>query len=75
MKTIKDLTVKVTYTVGLGNVKVPNEVYEQLERMADYGLSVEDDYSEEYVEAFNWLSTNIKERDCYNWSYEVELED
>lgn len=74
MKTIKDLTVKVTYTVGLGNVEVPNKVYKQLEKMADYGLSIEDDYSEEYEEAFNWLSMNIKERDCYNWSYEVELD-
>lgn len=27
MKTIKDLTIKVTYRVGLGNVEVPDEVY------------------------------------------------
>ena len=31
MKTIKDLTVKVTYSVGLSDVEVPEEVAKQLE--------------------------------------------
>lgn len=40
MRTIKDLTVKVTYTVGLGDVEVSDEVFEQLDKMADYGLGI-----------------------------------
>ena len=37
MKTIKDLTVRVKYTVGLGNVEVSDEVYEALQNLADRG--------------------------------------
>ena len=74
MKTIKDLTVKVTYTVGLGDVEVSNEVFKQLNKMADYGFSVEDCESSDYPEAFDWLSDNIRESDAMDWAYEVELE-
>ena len=28
--TVKDLTVKVTYRVGLGDVEMPQEVYDQI---------------------------------------------
>nr|DAV67798.1 MAG TPA: hypothetical protein [Caudoviricetes sp.] len=74
MKTIKNLYVKVTYTVGLEDVEVSDEVYEQLYKMADYGFSVEDCESSEYPEAFDWLSENIKERDAMDWGYEVEID-
>ena len=74
MKTIKNLYVKVTYTVGLGDVEVSDEVFEQLEQMADYGFSVEDCESSKYPEAFDWLSDNIRERDALDWAYEVEID-
>ena len=74
MKTIKNLYVKVTYTVGLGDVEVSDEVFEQLEQMADYGFSVEDCESSKYPEAFDWLSDNIRERDAMDWAYEVEID-
>ena len=34
MKTIKDLTVKVTYTVGLSDVEVNEKVYDALNDLA-----------------------------------------
>lgn len=74
MKTIKDLYVKVTYTVGLGDVEVSEEVFEQLEKMADYGFTVEDCESSKYPEALEWLAYNIKERDAMDWAYEVEID-
>lgn len=74
MRTIKDLYVKVTYTVGLGDVEVPDEVFEQLDKMADYGFSVEDCESSKYPEAFDWLAYNIRERDAMGWAYEVEID-
>lgn len=43
MKTIKDLTVKVTYTVGLSNVQVSDEVYEALSNCYDKGGEVDPD--------------------------------
>lgn len=74
MRTIKDLTVKVTYTVGLSDVEVPEEVAKQLEQMADYGFAVEDCESGKYPEAFDWLAYNIRERDAMDWAYEVEID-
>lgn len=40
MKNIKDLTIKVTYRVGLGNVEVPDEVYNELAKAYDEGSDV-----------------------------------
>lgn len=74
MRTIKDLTVKVTYTVGLSDVEVPEEVAKQLEQMADYGFSVEDCESSKYPEAFDWLAYNIRENDAMDWAYEVAID-
>lgn len=75
MKVIKDLTVKVTYTVGLGDVEVSDEVFEQLEQMADYGFSVGIGDSEKYEKAFEWLMNNIREDDAMEWEYEVYIEE
>ena len=61
MRTIKNLYVKVTYTVGLSDVEVPEEVAKQLEQMADYGFSICDSEINKFPEAFNWLSDNISE--------------
>lgn len=74
MRTIKNLYVKVTYTVGLEDVEVSDEVFEQLEQMADYGFSVEDCESSKYPEAFDWLGYKIRERDAMDWAYEVEID-
>jgi len=73
MKTIKDLTVKVTYSVGLSDVEVPEEVAKQLEQMADHGFSICDSEINKFPEAFNWLSDNISEDDALYWEYEVEI--
>ena len=35
MKTIKDLQVKITYTVGLNNVEVSDEMYDALAEIYD----------------------------------------
>ncbi len=76
MKTIKDLTVKVTYTVGLSDVQVSDEVYEALDHLADLGETncdhVDDD---EYIgTAFEWLINHIHESDACDWNYEVDME-
>ena len=35
MKKIKDLTIKVTYRVGLSDVEVPDKVYDELAKAND----------------------------------------
>ncbi len=76
MKTIKDLTVKVTYRVGLGNIEVRDEIYEALDYLADRGETGCDlvDVDEKVGTAFEWLADHIHERDAFDWDYEVDIE-
>ena len=74
MRTIKDLTVKVTYSVGLSDVEVSEKVAKQLEQMADCGFSISDSEINKFPEAFEWCSNNISEDDALYWEYEVEID-
>ena len=75
MKVIKDLVITVTYTVEIGEVEVPDKVFEQLNKMAIYGISVGIGDSEKYEKAFEWLMNNIREEDAMEWEYEVYIEE
>lgn len=72
MKTIEDITVKVTYTVGLGGLEVSNELYEILSSIEGKELDTNHLLTERKQKAMDWLSDNIKERDAMDWSYEIE---
>lgn len=71
MKTIKNLSVTVTYHVGLGNVEVPDNVFEVL---SGGGELDPDDYrlSDDEREALDWLNQNISADDAYSGEYEFE---
>lgn len=74
MKRIKDLTVTVTYTVGLSDVEVNEKVFDALNALADRG-SVHCDFAgrdEQIGTAFEWLGDNINENDACGWEYEIE---
>lgn len=68
MKAIKNLTVTVTYTVGLEDIEVPEEVYDDLIENYDNGVweAPEDSIAAE------WIANNIVEKDAMNWSYEID---
>lgn len=72
MITVKDLTVKVTYRVGLGDVEMPQEVYDQINEAADNGDEITISGMSEYPKALQWLSDNIHEGDCMDWIAEIE---
>lgn len=67
---VEDLTIKVTYKVGLGDVEMPKEVYEQLVLASEKGDGIEMQ-SGKYPDAEIWISDNIKERDCMEWKAEI----
>ena len=71
MKNIKDLTIKVTYRVGLGNVEVPDEVYNELAKAYDEGGDVPE-WDDELENAKESLSDNIREADAMEWEYEID---
>jgi len=74
MKIIKNLTVKMTYRVGLGNVEVPDDVYDSLVKCYDEGgdVPIPNKSDEDSAEASEWLSDNIREADAMDWEYEIE---
>lgn len=72
MKTVKDLTVKVTYRVGLGDVEMPQKVYDQIVEAAENGDDIDPSDPRKYADAADWLSENIRERDCMDWEAEIE---
>lgn len=74
MKIIKNLTVKMTYRVGLGNVEVPDDVYDSLAKCYDEGgdVPMPNESDEDSAEASEWLSDNIREADAMDWEYEIE---
>jgi len=71
MKTVKDLTVKVTYHVGLGDVEMPQEVYDQINEAINNGDEIDPSGMPKYPEAAEWLSDNIREGDCMAWVAEI----
>lgn len=72
MKTIEDLTVKVTYTVILSYVEVPERVYDALAQCYDEGGVVsQNNMTDEEAIAAEWLNDNIKESDAMEWEYEI----
>lgn len=74
MAKIETLEVTVKYRVGLGGLNVPKKVIEQLESAVnnykELGMDTRDD--KRYAEATEWLIDNIKERDCFDWSAEID---
>lgn len=74
VQSIKNLTVKMTYRVGLGNVEVPDDVYDSLVKCYDEGgnVPIPNKSDEDSAEASEWLSDNIREADAMDWEYEIE---
>ncbi|WP_407489190.1 hypothetical protein [Elizabethkingia anophelis] len=74
MSNLKKIRVEVTYSVGLGELNVPEKVLDQLLKAYDNNKDLSGDdmlYSSEYSEAAEWLADNIREKDCYNWECEI----
>ncbi len=71
MKTIESITVKTSFTVGLGDVKVPDKIHKQLNEIANNCIDLNDS-DLKYPEVAEWMRDNIKIGDCYNCVYEIE---
>lgn len=66
-----NLTITVRYRVTLGDIEIPDKVFNQLAEAYDNGSTLEPDMMK-YPDASNWLSENIKESDCHDWECEVD---
>ena len=79
MKTIKDLQVKITYTVGLCNVEVTDEIYDALTEIYDVKNGLVPDPDECFIKGerhlenvSEWILDNISEKDAMDWEAEIE---
>ena len=75
MKIIRDLDVTVNYKVVLRTAIVSDMVFEQLDKMAKYGLPIEENKLEEYKEPFEWLTKYNNEYYSCRLSYKVEFDE
>lgn len=77
MKTIENLTVKVTYTAGLGNVKIPNNIYDAMTKIYNNGGEVPNpdvcciNGQKELACISEWLADHIKENDAMDWECQI----
>lgn len=72
MVNVENLTVKITYRVGLGDVDIPENVYQQLVEAANNGDDIEMEGKKRYYDAYEWLVSNIEENSCMDWACEIE---
>lgn len=76
MKTIKDLTVKMTFRVGLADLKVSDSIMDGLEKISEMNniddMDIGMTKDKNIQEAWEWLSNNISDDDAFSWEYEIE---
>lgn len=68
MKTIKNLTVTVNYTVSLRDVKVSDEDYEAFKEFQETPAP----WVREDDGIYEWLCENIEEDDAFAFEFEVD---
>lgn len=70
---IKDLWVKVTYEVRLGDLEMPQEVFDEINEAIDRGRDIDtmSSINNDYENASDWLTDNIKESDCIECKFEI----
>ena len=75
MKKKINITMQVTYEVTK-ECEVDSDVLEALMEVQDkydFGVSSDDAYDDYVIaKAFDWISENIKEKDCYDWKAEIQ---
>jgi len=73
MATLKELTVKVNYQVGLcGFIEMPEIVANQLQQALEENYVFSISGMSKYPEADEWLRNNINECDCMDWCAEID---
>lgn len=69
-KKVKKFGVKIVYKVGFGNIDIPSDVLANL-KLAEQEDEAIDSVDHKYELASEWIRDNIKERDCFEHSFEV----
>jgi hypothetical protein len=71
---VRHLTVTVKYMVGYGDVTMPKNVHQELEKASEKCEAI-DMHSSKYPNAAEWLNNNVREKDCMEWEADVMMEE
>lgn len=71
MQKVNTLRVEVKYVVELSDFEIPQELFEEMEYLQGHTINISRAQIL-YPEVLDWLSENIKERDAYDWEYEID---
>lgn len=71
MRKVDNIRVKVEYLVELSDFEILEELYDELESLERMDMS-SDALELGFPKVLDWLSENIKEKDAFEWSYEIE---
>lgn len=75
---VKELYVKVTYYVGLGDVEIPDDIHDAMSEIMDEGgeVPIPDECMisgrDHLSDVAGWLSDHIQEDDACDLKYEIE---
>lgn len=71
MQKVNTLRVEVKYVVELSDFEIPQELFEEMEDLERIDMT-SDALMLGFPNVLDWLSENIKEKDAFEWSYEIE---
>ena len=71
MQKVNTLRVEVKYVVELSGFEIPQELFDEMEDLQGMYKTTED-LELKNPKVLDWLSENIKEKDAFEWSYEIE---
>ena len=72
-KTFKELSIKVTYSVDLSEVEIPEKIAEQMEQSYDRRERICLWSSSKYPNLEQWLINYVKEEDSEDLEYKIEI--
>ena len=71
MKKVDNIRVKVEYVVEISNFEIPEELFDEMEDLERIDMT-SDALMLGFPNVLDWLSEDIKEKDAFEWSYEIE---
>jgi hypothetical protein len=72
-KTFKELSIKVTYSVDLSEVEIPEKIAEQMEQVYDRREIICLSSPLKYPNLEQWLINYAKEEDSEDLEYKIEI--
>ena len=72
-KTFKELSIKVTYSVDLSEVEIPEEIAEQMGQAYDRRERICLWRPFKYPKLEQWLINHVEEEDSEDLEYEIEI--